>query len=267
MAKQERSGQGEGDGTMNRFYLILGVLAVVGVAALWLARGGGGPEPLGPLSQADMNVDPDPDAYAAARGPEDAPVTVVEFADYQCSHCARFAALPAPAILRDYVRQGQVRMLLYDFPLSQQTNAIPAALAARCAGAQDRYWEMHDLLFQKQREWAADETPEDKFADYAKQVGLDAKEFGECYSERRFLPEIMASRRYGETLGVSGTPAIFVNGTQTRDYSYGTVSDVIEAKLDSARTASEASASRTGGGAAPSGVGAAADPGSTGAGG
>ena len=220
---------------MERWFVIaLGVVAAGGVGFLLFA-GGGGPEPIGPLSQAEVSVGPDSGAYAAAIGPEDAPVTVMEFADYQCSHCARFAALPGPALKRDYVQEGQVRMLVYDFPLSRQSNAIPAALAARCAGEQDRYWEMHDLLYANQRAWAGDASPEDRFADYAEQVGLDEGAFNACYSERRYLSEIFASRAFGRRLGVSGTPSIFVNGHKTGSYAYEAVASLIEAELDSAR--------------------------------
>lgn len=229
------------------FYLVLGGVAVAGAAFLFFA-GGDGPEPIGPLSQAELEVEADSGAYAAAVGPEDAPVTLVEFADYQCSHCARFASLPGPALKRDYVQSGQVRMLLYDFPLSRQTNAIPAALAARCAGEQDAYWEMHRLLFSNQADWARDQSPEDKFADYADRVGLDRGQFDQCYSEREYIEEIMASRAYGTTLGVSGTPAIYVNGEKTEGYSYEAVQQVIESQLETATASSGQTASAGGGG-------------------
>lgn len=231
---------------MERWFLVaLGVLAVGGVAFL-IFGGGGGPEPIGPLSQAELAVAPDSGAYAAAVGPEDAPVTLLEFADYQCSHCARFAALPGPAIRRDYVQAGQVRMLFYDFPLSQQSNALPAALAARCAGAQDRYWQMHEILFSRQGEWAADGSPEDRFVDYAEQAGLDVGAFNECYSEKRFLSEIFASRAFGRELGVSGTPSIYVNGRKAGSYGYESVASLIEAELDSARAGEGASEEASG---------------------
>lgn len=246
MARDPKEASQSSGGPGAKFYVALGALAVVGVAALVFARDGGSPEPVGPLSQATVEVEPDSGAYAAAKGPEDAPVTLVEFADYQCSHCASFASLPGPAIRRDYVQSGQVRMILYDFPLSRRTNAIPAALAARCAGDQGKYWEMHDLLFSRQRAWAPDQSPEDKFADYARQVGLDMGAFNECYSGKEHIRAIMQSRRYGEQMQVSGTPAIFVNGTQATDYSYEQVSGLIEAKLDSA-SASSGTAASTGG--------------------
>lgn len=237
MAKEKQETEKSG---MDRwFWIVLGIVAVGGVGFLLFA-GGGGPEPIGPLSQAEVAATPDSGAYAAGVGPEDAPVTVIEFADYTCPHCAQFASLPGPALRRDFARTGQIRMLFYDFPLSEQSNAIPAALAARCAGAQDRFWEMHGILFSNQQAWATDQTPEDRFADYAKQIGLDTGEFDACYSERRFIQEIFASRAFGRQLGVSGTPAIYVQGEKAPSYGYETVAGMIEAELESGGDGSSA---------------------------
>lgn len=242
MSNGETKGGGETSGPGRWFWGVLGLLAVAGAGALFLASGGS-PDPVGPLSQAEANVEPDSGAYAAAEGPEDAPITVREFADYTCPHCARFAALPGPALRRDYARSGQVRFLFYDFPLRRQGNSIPSALAARCAGEQGEFWAMHGKLFSEQRSWANDATPEDRFADYAREIGLDTGAFNECYSERRYLEEIMASRRYGDQLGVTGTPALIVDGTQTEGYGYEAVSSVIEERLTAEASAGEAASS------------------------
>lgn len=216
---------------MRWFYVALGVLVVAGVVFL-VTAGGGEPEPLPPLSQADLNVSADSGA-AVVEGPDDAPVTVLEFADYQCPHCAQFAALPGPAIRRDYVREGTVQWRFYDFPLSSQTNAIPAAIAARCAGEQGRFWEMHDMIYARQTEWAARGSPRGHFEDYAEEIGLDADAWGTCYVERQPLDRIIASRRFGEQKGVSGTPTIFVNGRRVDDWSYRALQSVIESELAS----------------------------------
>lgn len=248
MTDAENQGSGPGKG----FYAVLAVLAVAGVAALLLA-GGDGPEPVGPLSQSTLDVEPDSGAYAVAEGPEDAPVTMIEFADYQCSHCANFASLPGPALRRDYVQTGQVRMLFYDFPLSRRSNAIPAALAARCAGDQDQFWQMHGRIFSNQSEWAATDSPEGHFADYARAIGLDMDRFNQCYSDKEHIEEIMASRRFGEQLQVTGTPSIFVNGQKARSYSYEAVSTLIERELAEVEADSGAGGAGDGSGAASGG--------------
>lgn len=231
MARGERTDGGAGKG----FYLFLAALGVVGIGVLFWLRDGGGAADVAPLSVAEASVEADSSAYAAARGPEDAPVTMVEFADYTCSHCRNFASLPARAIARDYVRTGQVRWLLYDFPLSERTNAIPAALAARCAGDQGRYWEMHDLLFQNQQVWSADDSPRDRFEDYADEIGIEVGAWEECYSSRRHVRQIVASRKYGEVRGVSGTPTIFVNEQRAPNYGFETIQRLIERSLSAER--------------------------------
>lgn len=238
--------QGGSSGPGKWFYAVLAVLAVGGVAALLLA-GGGDLEPVGPLSQSAMDVEPDSGAYAAAVGPEDAPVTLMEFADYTCSHCANFASLPGPALKRDYVRTGQVRMLFYDFPLSRRTPAVPAALAARCAGDQGEFWAMHGQLFSNQSEWARSNSPESHFSDYARQVGLDMGQFSECYSSKKYVEEIMASRRFGEQLQITGTPSIFVDGRKAQSYAYEAVARLIEQELSADSAAAETSAGGDGG--------------------
>lgn len=249
MSNGETKGESGTSGPGRWFWGVLGLLAAAGVATLMLA-GGGAPDPVGPLSQAETNVEADSGAYAAVVGPEDAPVTLREFADYTCPHCARFAALPGPALKRDYARSGQVRFLFYDFPLRRQGNSIPSALAARCAGDQGRYWDMHDMLYSEQGSWARDPSPEGRFADYARELDLDVGAFNECYSNRTFLEEIMASRRYGEQLGVSGTPALIVDGTQTEGYGYEAVASLIEERL-AADSAAGGAATSGGAGSGP----------------
>lgn len=231
MAQSKQDAEGSGS-SMRWFYVALGVVVVAGVAFL-VTAGGGEPEPLPPLTQADLDVAPDSGA-AVVQGPQDAPVTLLEFADYQCPHCAQFAALPGPAIRRDYVQEGLVQWRFYDFPLSSQTNAVPAALAARCAGEQGRFWEMHDMIYARQTEWAGSGSPRGHFEDYAEQIGVGVDAWGTCYVERQPLDAIMASRRFGEQKGVNGTPTIFVNGERVNDWSYQGLQSVIEAALESA---------------------------------
>lgn len=240
-AKQGGSAEtSQGPGTI--FYVVLGLLVVAGIGWLWFLRGGGSAEPLGPLTADEVQAPADSGAMAAVMGAKDAPVTLVEFADYTCSHCARFASLPARALRNDYVETGDLRWILYDFPLRETSNAIPAALAARCAGAQERYWDMHDRLFARQGEWGGQESPSGSFEDYAEDLGLDLEAFRTCYSERRYVKEIMASRKYGRQLGVNATPTLFVGGERAADYRYETLKPMIEARLEEATAGARSSA-------------------------
>lgn len=231
MAKTKNdSGKGAGPG----FYALLAVVAVGGLVALYLATGSED-EAMAPLGLEETGVEADPDA-AVVLGAEDAPVTLTEFADYTCGFCARFAGLNARFLKRDYVDEGLVRWRFYDFPLNTQSNAIPAALAARCAAPQDRFWEMHGLIFANQSGWAGESSPRGEFEDYAREVGLELDEFRECYSERHFIPEILASRNYGRQMGVDATPTVLIDGERVEDWqSY----DLLESRIQEALAAAE----------------------------
>ena len=117
----------------------------------------------------------------------DAPVTIVEFSDYQCPFCRRFYATTLPAIKKEYIDAGKVRYVFRDFPLEElHSHARKAAEAAHCAGEQGKYWQMHDALFQNQ---GTLELPQ--LAEHARAVGLDSLVFNRCMSssERRPINE------------------------------------------------------------------------------
>jgi protein-disulfide isomerase len=137
------------------------------------------------------------------KGPAAAPVTVFEWSDYECPFCQR-----AQDVLQRL--QGEfpdtVRFVFKDFPLRSHPNALPAALAARCAGAQGRYWEYHDLLFVGQPDLARDHL-----VGYARRVGLDASAFIECLDSGRYRDAVLAEQREGREAGVRATPTFFIN--------------------------------------------------------
>lgn len=152
-------------------------------------------------------------------GDEDAPVTVVEFVDYQCPSCKVSAEQTLPKIKEKYVESGEVRYVLKDFPLSSHPNAVPAAVAVRAAGEQGMYWEMHDLVFENQSEWAelSDDELNRKFLSYAEELGLDTEQFAEDIEKDQLTDRVMAGRKLGEDLGVRYTPTMFVNGKVYED--------------------------------------------------
>lgn len=148
-----------------------------------------------------------------SKGPADAPVTIVEYSDYQCPFCSRWVADTYPMILKDYIDAGKVRLEFRDFPLgSIHPNADDAAVAARCAGEQGAYFEMHDLLFAGQNDWANLADPAEFFAGYAAEIGLDGGAFGECQASGRYDAAIQADLQAGQAAGVSGTPSFVING-------------------------------------------------------
>ena len=140
---------------------------------------------------------------AMTRGPAAAPVTIFEWSDYECPFCQR-----AQEVLHRL--QGEfpdtVRLVFKDFPLRSHPNALPAAVAARCAGAQGRYWEYHDLLFVAQPDLARDHL-----IGYARRLGLDTPAFTECLDSSRFRDAVLADQREGRAAGVRATPTFFIN--------------------------------------------------------
>ncbi len=165
-------------------------------------------------------------------GKKDSKVTVVEFGDFQCPACG--AAHPeVKAVLEQYKDNPNVNFVFRNFPLDTiHPNAHISAEAAEAAGAQGKYWEMHDMLYEKQNEWSASLTPLDFFAQYATQLGLNVDEFKTAIQQRRFADVINTDYKDGETAGVNSTPTFFINGTkQNKVLQRDELKSLIEAEL------------------------------------
>jgi protein-disulfide isomerase len=146
-------------------------------------------------------------------GKKDAPVTLVEFSDYQCPFCSRFFQTTLPTLTKEYIDTGKVRYAFRDFPLDQiHPHARKAAEAAHCAGDQGKYWEMHDLLFQNQKALEVE-----KLKAYAKTLNLDATAFNACLDGGKYGTKVEKNLKDGVTAGVRGTPAFFVGKTRPDD--------------------------------------------------
>lgn len=147
----------------------------------------------------------------AEKGEAGAPVTVVEFTDYQCPFCERFFNETYSQLEDEYIKTGKVRYLIRDFPLPFHGNAVAAAMAARCAGDQNSYWELHDELFKGQSDWSSGD-PTDTFVEYAGNVGIDTSTFSACLAEQKYKDAVDADYALAQELGAGGTPAFFING-------------------------------------------------------
>ncbi|MFH1466605.1 MAG: thioredoxin domain-containing protein [Pseudomonadota bacterium] len=141
----------------------------------------------------------------AARGPENAPITVVEFADYECPYCSR-GYETMKAVYEKY--DGKVKWYFRDFPLSFHQNAMAYATAAHCAGEQGKYWEMHDAILDNQKSIDAKGGP----TGLAKELGLTEAAFASCMENKEITKRIMEDMTDAQSVGVTGTPAYFVNG-------------------------------------------------------
>ena len=151
------------------------------------------------LPRIPVSADDDP-----AIGPETAPVTIVQFAEYQCPYCGK-AGEAIDQVLETY--GDKVRMVYRDFPLSFHPRAIPAAVAANCAGEQGKYWEMHKLLMSDQR--ALEEAD---LTAHATTLQLDLAKWSTCREDPKQALEVKKDFEDGQAAGVSGTPAFFING-------------------------------------------------------
>ncbi len=137
-------------------------------------------------------------------GDADAPITIVEFSDYQCPFCARVTPTMAE-VMKAY--GGKVRRVFKDFPLPNHPEAQKAAEAARCAGDQGRYWEMHERLFADQAALGVLQLKES-----AGRLGLDRSAFDQCLDSGKWAAKVQADLAEGEKLGVNSTPTLFING-------------------------------------------------------
>lgn len=152
-----------------------------------------------------------PEGYAY-KGSPDAPVTVVEYGDFQCPSCANFATQFESQLDQQYIETGKVRFIYHDFPLAQHNHAVIAAAAARAAGEQGKFWAMHDLLFARQRSWSQARDVMPLLRGYADALGLDREAFEQALDSEKYVSAILAAQRAGEQRGVQATPTFEVDG-------------------------------------------------------
>lgn len=185
-----------------------GTAGLLGASALWNGRTGDGAMTASTWiagSRATVATDGRP-----FRGAADAPVTIVEFTDYQCPFCRRFARETLPRLLERY--GDRLRYVVRNFPIpSLSANALPAAEAAECAHRQGRFWEYHDALFRADGRLTATGV-----LALAREVGLDPEAFGRCVNERATRDVVARDILDAWELGVAGTPTFFVNGRAVR---------------------------------------------------
>ncbi len=157
------------------------------------------------LQEVTVSIDDDP-----LKGKADAPVTIIEFSDYQCPFCGRFVKNTFPDIAKKYIDAGKVKYVFRDFPLEFHKQAPKASEAANCAADKGKYWEMHDKLFDNQSALTVD-----KLKQYAADIGLDTESFNACIDSGKHADEINKDLEDGKKATVSGTPTFFIGKTQS----------------------------------------------------
>ena len=158
-----------------------------------------------PIERFDVSADDD-----AFLGNKNSPITIIEFSDYQCPFCARFYLNTLPSLKKEYIDTGKVKFVYRDFPLGFHQNAQKAAEAtevARELGGDDAFWKMHDKIFNNQQA-----ISEQDLINYAEEIGLNKAKFKEILASNKYRNEVQKDFKDGEKVGVSGTPAFFING-------------------------------------------------------
>lgn len=158
-----------------------------------------------PPTTASLQLDPE----SASLGAADAPITVVEFTDFQCPYCKRFVETSFPSLNRDYIDTGKVRWVARDLPLKFHPNARKAAQAAHCAGEQGRYWEMRDTLFRNNRKLGPEQLIQ-----YAAPTEIDPDPFADCLASERYLEQIDRDAQLAQSIRVTGTPTFVIGKPQ-----------------------------------------------------
>ena len=212
------------------FYLILGAVAVVGAAFLYYLtqdRGAG--------AQA-VTIDPNvplPKAEGYLLGKPDAPVQVIEYADFECPVCAYFTTITEPDIRKRLVEPGTISFRYMHYHIATHPNTWAASQAAACANEQGKFWEMHDAIYETQDRWAGTATrrPKPVLKDQAERIGLNVSQWESCFDSQKYQAQLMASQKDAEGRGVGGTPTFIIG---KRMLGHNLSYDQFKAYVDSA---------------------------------
>jgi len=192
--------------------------SIPGVQQAGAGAGGAGmppSAPAAPVKVSNMTLD-----GAIIKGKADAPVTFVDFSDFQCPFCQRYANTTLPQIMKDYVDAGKVKYAFMQFPLEFHPNAKPAAIAAQCANDQDKFWPFHNILYSNQDKWqslSGNETTK-VFKQYAATLKLDTAKFNSCVDSKKYDEQITKDTSVGSKYQVSGTPTFYI-GNDKKGYT------------------------------------------------
>jgi len=228
-------------------FVIIGVVlfAVIVAVVLMSRPGGGSTNSSAPPPAANSGANP-AQPNTASRGPQPgaprpfekgsatASITLEEFSDFQCPACGGLAP-GLKRVVEEY--GGRVRLTFRHFPLQMHRYAFIASRAAEAAGQQGRFWEMHDMLYERQKEWSDSMEPRVQFDSYATRLGLDVQKFKADMERQDLADRVKADYARGMSLGVGGTPSIYLNGRELMPGQLVTEQDLrreIEAALGSA---------------------------------
>lgn len=185
--------------------------AVPLIAFLFLGCSGEASSAQEAVVPADPSVVQERADRSRVKGEDDAPLRIVEVSDFQCPFCAQFYRETYPALDSLYIETGKARYIFVTFPNSSHRLAWPAIEAALCAGAVGQFWEMHDLLFERQDQWSGAGTPAEVFRGYAEELGIDGDSFAACVENDRTAPLQVRDLTSIVRAGISSTPFFIIN--------------------------------------------------------
>lgn len=198
--------------SLRTFYGGLALVAIVGALVIMRSAGRRTP-PLTTDTVAPLATGP----RGVVLGSDSAKVEIMEFSDFECPYCGRFAVLSMPDVQQRLLPTGRVRWRFVNFPLQGHTKSPYAHLAAACANEQGKFWQMHDLIYQNQEDWSGSSNFQQLIDGYAERSGVDKSRYGSCISERRAWGQVLADKALGDSAGVTATPTFFMNGRMLRD--------------------------------------------------
>jgi protein-disulfide isomerase len=209
--------------SQSKFYGFLALILVVGAALIGYVvvsnRGEANTGEVDAVALQNLISSGSGEQLAVVRGSDDAPVTVEEFADYQCGFCGMVATLSVPQVLENYVDTGKARFVFYDFVLNPGSPAETAAQA-------------HKVLMGRQREWGTSRNPIRMIREYADGLGLDGGALEACVENGTYRGVVMASTQHAQQRGLSSTPWFFINGRPFEGaMGYDQIARIIEEEL------------------------------------
>lgn len=205
--------------------LVVGIIVVIG--AFFLMRGEPKPQQAGaPVDQSSLVRE-----SSHMTGKVGAKATLVEFGDYQCPACGAVEPL-IKQVIETYKINPDFNFVFRNFPLPQHQNALIAAESAEAAGAQGKFWEMNEMIYEHQTEWENSAQAIDVFAGYAQQLGLNVDRFKQEALGNKYAEVINADQQDGNKLGVNATPTFYLNGEKLPGIpNLDTIKQLIEDKL------------------------------------
>lgn len=160
----------------------------------------------GRISEADLRGS---QVDTRVRGPADAPITIIEYSDFECPACQK-SQEAVHALLTAF--PGKIRLVYRHFPLAGHRFSGIAHQASECAHEEGKFWEYHDRLYAEQALWSRLGNPTETFFRYARDLGLDLDRFGSCLVDQRIMRRILLEKEKGNSLKVNSTPTFFING-------------------------------------------------------